>query len=360
MKRTPLYDLNVALGGRMVAFAGYEMPVQFEGVMAEHLAVREGVGLFDVSHMGRIVLRGDGVAEALERLIPQNVVELPEGRQRYGFFTNENGGIIDDMMFAKMSATEVALVANASNKDAILAHLQGGLAGISVEASFDDGLIALQGPKAETVAEQVMGGVADMRFMDVRSVASAFGTLHVTRSGYTGEDGFEISVAADHASALAQALLDAGAVACGLGARDSLRLEAGLCLHGQDIGPDVTPVEAGLVWAMQKRRREGGGFPGAEIIQRQLGDGTRRVRVGLKPEGRAPMRAGVLLFDAEGHAVGEVTSGGFGPTVGGPVAMGYVEVGCSEVGTALSGEVRGKRLPVTVAALPFVPAGFKR
>ena len=366
MKRTPLYDTHVALGAKMVPFAGYEMPVQFKaGVMAEHLQTRQQAGLFDVSHMGPIRIEGPDPAAALEGLMPQALIELPVGRQRYGFLTNEAGGIIDDLMVAKVDKTRLHLVVNAGKKDEVLAHLQAGMPEHDVAPVDDVALLALQGPAAEAALSMIIPYCAAMRFMDYRRFDSPYGPLDVARSGYTGEDGFEIMFGADQAEAMAEALLALESVApIGLGARDSLRLEAGLCLYGQDIDMETSPVEAGLIWAIQKARRPGGaragGFPGADVILRQLEEGPARRRVGLKPEGRAPMRAGVFLFAEDGAEVGAVTSGGFGPSVGGPVAMGYVDARHTAAGTALLGEVRGKKLPVTVVDLPFVPANFKR
>ncbi len=371
LKRTPLYDLHVSLGAKMVPFAGYEMPVQYSlGVMKEHQHCRAAAGLFDVSHMGQVILRADDPEAAkhgLERLIPQDVLALGEGRQRYGFFTNEAGGIEDDLMFANRG-DHLFVVVNAACKDADVARMRAALEpGVTVKLLENRALLALQGPKAEAVLAEHHPMVAEMRFMDVVTVPIAGAECWVSRSGYTGEDGYEISVPVAAAQDLAKALLAHEDVeAIGLGARDSLRLEAGLCLYGHDIDATTSPVEGGLTWAIQKTRRaEGhraGGFPGADRIQREMTEGASRKRVGLLPEGRAPMREGTPLFasaDAD-VPVGAVTSGGFGPTIGAPVAMGYVETALSENGTALFGEVRGKRLPVSVASLPFVAAGFKR
>ncbi|WP_417677084.1 glycine cleavage system aminomethyltransferase GcvT [Pseudodonghicola sp.] len=369
--RTPLFDLHLELGGKMVPFAGYEMPVQYPaGIMAEHNHTRARAGLFDVSHMGQVILRGAdvaAVAAALETLIPMDVLDLPEGRQRYGLFLNQTGGILDDLMFANRG-DHLFLVVNAACKAQDVAHLKAALEpGVTVEEITDRALMALQGPLAEAVLTEFAPEVAEMRFMDVRTLDLDGVEAWVSRSGYTGEDGFEISVPADQAEALARRLLAHDAVApIGLGARDSLRLEAGLCLYGHDIDTETLPGEAGLAWAIQKVRRSGGarqgGFPGADAVLAQLADGPARKRVGLRPEGRAPMREGVEIFTAaEGGApVGRVTSGGFGPSVGAPVAMGYVPADLAAPGTPLFGELRGKRLPLTVAPLPFVPANFKR
>ncbi|MAU46964.1 MAG: glycine cleavage system protein T [Yangia sp.] len=372
LKRTPLHDLHLSLGAKMVPFAGYEMPVQYKlGVMKEHLHCRAAAGFFDVSHMGQVILRGDdpeGVALALETLVPVAVAGLGEGRQRYGLFTNEDGGIEDDLMIANRG-DHLFLVVNAACKEADVARLRAGLepAGVTVDYIEDRALFALQGPAAEQVLAALNPAVAGMRFMDVATVELAGAECWVSRSGYTGEDGYEISVPEESAVALTEALLAHEAVEpIGLGARDSLRLEAGLCLYGHDLDPSTTPVAGGLLWAIQKVRRadgaRAGGFPGAEKILAEIATGAPSVRVGLKPAGRAPMREGVELFETEtgGDAVGRITSGGFGPTVGGPVAMGYVPAQAAAPGSRLYGEVRGKRLPVDVIALPFVKQSYKR
>ncbi|MFP7570027.1 glycine cleavage system aminomethyltransferase GcvT [Marivita sp. S2033] len=371
LKRTPLYDLHVSLGAKMVPFAGYEMPVQYPmGVMKEHLHCRAAAGLFDVSHMGQVILRADDpevAKRALERLIPQDVLGLEEGRQRYGFFTNEQGGIEDDLMFANRG-DHLFVVVNAACKEADVARMGAAMTPeVTVELLTDRALLALQGPEAQSVLSQLSGEVADMTFMDVATVTLNGAECWVSRSGYTGEDGYEISVPADEAEDLAKALLAFEEVEpIGLGARDSLRLEAGLCLYGHDVDATTTPVEAGLTWAIQKVRRtdgaRAGGFPGAERVLQEMSDGTARKRVGLQPETRAPMREGTALFASEsGDAqIGTVTSGSFGPSAQGPVAMGYVDVQHAAPGTALFGEVRGKRLPVSVVKLPFVAPGFKR
>ena len=362
-KKLYLHDMHVELGAKMVPFAGYEMPVQYPmGVMKEHLHCRAQAGLFDVSHMGQVILRGAGREAALETLVPMDVAGLPIGRQRYGFFTNEAGGIEDDLMFANRE-DHLFVVVNAACKEADFDRLSA----LDVEAEMVTGrcLLALQGPGAQAALARLAPEVADMRFMDIATVSLVGAECWISRSGYTGEDGFEISVPDEAAEALMRALLaDESVAPIGLGARDSLRLEAGLCLYGHDIDADSTPVEAGLVWAMQKIRRAGGaregGFPGAHVILAQLETGAPRKRVGLRPEGRAPMREGVVLFDEDGREIGCVTSGGFGPSVGGPIAMGYVSSSHATPDTRIYGEVRGKRLPIDVAALPFVPAGFKR
>jgi glycine cleavage system T protein (aminomethyltransferase) len=371
LERTPLYDLHVELGAKMVPFAGYEMPVQYPlGVMKEHQHTRSATGLFDVSHMGQVILSGaswEAVALAFETLVPMDVLGLEDGRQRYGLFTNAAGGIEDDLMFARRG-DDLFVVVNAACKHADIARMRAALEpGITVTALPDRALIALQGPGAEAALGAMDGAAAAMTFMDVRDLTLEGIAVWASRSGYTGEDGYEISVPNAQAGALARALLAIdGVEAIGLGARDSLRLEAGLCLYGHDIDSATNPVEGALSWAVQKLRRAGGaragGFVGADAVLAAFENGAARKRVGLLPEGRAPMREGVEIYDAPsgGSQVGSVTSGGFGPTFGGPVAMGYVATQHSQTGTALWGEVRGKRLPVSIAKLPFVTAKFKR
>ncbi|SLN52708.1 Aminomethyltransferase [Roseivivax jejudonensis] len=371
LARTPLHALHLELGAKMVPFAGYEMPVQYpSGVKTEHLHTRSRAGLFDVSHMGQVVLRDRGAdpAEALERLVPADIRGLGEGRQRYAVFTNEEGGIEDDLMVANRG-DHLFLVVNAACKEADVARLRAALEPqVSVKALDNRALLALQGPAAEAVLADLAPEVRDMRFMDVATVALDGAEAWVSRSGYTGEDGFEISVPEAAAEGLARRLLAHDDVApIGLGARDSLRLEAGLCLYGHDLDPATSPVEAALSWSIGKARRangaRAGGFPGDARILRELSEAAPRMRVGLKPEGRAPMREGVELFAAEedgATAVGHITSGGFGPSVEGPVAMGYVPAAMAAPGTRLWGALRGKRLPLEVVRLPFVPPGFKR
>ena len=371
LRKTPLHALHVELGAKMVSFAGYDMPVQYPlGVMKEHQHTRAAAGLFDVSHMGQVIVRAQGgheaAARAMEALVPVNLLDLGQGRQRYGFFTNDQGGILDDLMMANRG-DHLFVVVNAACKADDIAHMRAVLTGCEVEEITDRALLALQGPAAEGVLQAIVQDVAAMNFMDVGIFDSSYGELWISRSGYTGEDGYEISVPSEQAEGLARALLAHDAVEpIGLGARDSLRLEAGLCLYGHDIDGGTTPVEAGLTWAIQKARRTGGaragGFPGAGIILDQISDGAPRKRVGLQPDGRAPMREATALFaEAEGGTpIGAVTSGAFGPTLGAPMSMGYVPAALSAPGTKLYGEVRGKRMPVTVADLPFVPANFKR
>jgi aminomethyltransferase len=373
LKRTPLYDLHVALGGKMVPFAGYDMPVQYPaGVLKEHLHTRQQAGLFDVSHMGQIALRPrsgkvEDAARALERLVPQDILAIAPGRQRYAQFTNANGGILDDLMVANFG-DHLFLVVNAACKQEDEAHLRAHLSDdCIIEPLADRALIALQGPKAESALAKFCADAPAMKFMDAGPHEVAGLACFVSRSGYTGEDGFEISAPAADAERLAKMLLDnPDVLPIGLGARDSLRLEAGLCLYGHDIDTETTPVEAALEWSVQKSRRSGGsragGFPGAEMILAHFDRGASRRRVGLLAEGRAPVREGALLFadSASAEPVGKVTSGGFGPSLNAPVAMGYVPAALSALGTKLFAEVRGQRLAVQVAAMPFVKNTYKR
>ncbi len=370
LKRTPLFDLHVAAGARMVPFAGYELPVQYAaGVMKEHLHTREAAGLFDVSHMGQVLLipksgRIEDAQAALETLVPVSILGLGEGRQRYALFTNDGGGILDDLMVANRG-DHLLLVVNAACKADDIAHLQTHLSDIcEIRPISDRALLAIQGPKADVALSTLVPGAADMRFMDATALDWHGVEVWVSRSGYTGEDGYEVSVPEGIAAKFAEALLALDMVKpIGLGARDSLRLEAGLCLYGSDIDTNTTPVEAALEWAIQKVRRRGGdregGFPGADRILRELEEGAPRRRVGLLPEGRAPMRVGTELF-AEDRSVGGITSGAYGPSIERPVSMGYVTAEHAENGTKLDGEVRGKRMPVTVAGMPFRPSNYKR
>jgi aminomethyltransferase len=372
-KRTALHALHLSLGAKMVPFAGYEMPVQYAtGVLREHQHTRAAAGLFDVSHMGQIALhavsgRVEDAAKALERLVPQDIVAIAQGRQRYAQFTNEDGGILDDLMVANFG-DHLFLVVNAACKDADEAHLRRHLSDTCrIEPLPDRALLALQGPKAEQVLAKLCPDASAMRFMDAGPREVAGLDCFVSRSGYTGEDGFEISVPAAHAEQLAKLLLADGEVLpIGLGARDSLRLEAGLCLYGNDIDETTTPVEAALEWSVQKSRRHGGahagGFVGAEKILAQFETGASRRRVGLRPEGRAPVREGVALFadTTSTEPIGKVTSGGFGPSLNAPVAMGYLPTALSAVGGQVFAELRGQRLPLRVAATPFVQNTYKR
>jgi aminomethyltransferase len=367
LKRTPLYDLHVEHGAKLVPFAGYEMPVHYPlGVLKEHLWCRQNAGMFDVSHMGQAALIAeDGqhstVAQFLETLVPADLVSLAIGQQRYTQLMGPDGGILDDLMVTrpKAPASEGALmlVVNAGRKDADYAHIAAHLPkGIRLMIMADRALLALQGPKAAAVLAPLAPKAAGLSFMTASSAELGAFDCHISRSGYTGEDGFEISVPETNAIAFAKTLLANPFVQpIGLGARDSLRLEAGLCLYGHDIDTTTSPIEAGLAWSIQKRRRIEGGFPGAARIQRELADGLTRRRVGIKPEGRAPAREGTEIVDTSGTKIGIITSGGFGPTVNGPVAMGYVAAAHAKPGTPLQLMVRGKPLPATVVAMPFAP-----
>lgn len=367
LKTTPLTHLHEELGARMVPFAGYSMPVQFPlGVKHEHLHTRAKAGLFDVSHMGQLWLGGPNAATTLEKLIPVDVLGLPEYRQRYALLTNEQGGIIDDLMVTNFGDWYY-LVVNAARKEEDIAHLRAHLGdGVTLEELTDRALIALQGPKAVDALSRLQPGVENLRFMDNQLISIDGAPCYVSRSGYTGEDGFEISVPAADAERIARRLLDEPDVEpIGLGARDSLRLEAGLCLYGHDIDTTTTPVEAGLNWAISKSRRpdgeRAGGFLGAGVILDQLENRNwTRKRVGLLGEGRAPVREGAELFNDNGESVGVVTSGTYGPYVEAPVAMGYVKAGFSALDTQLYAEVRGKRLPMKVAKMPFIEPRYHR
>jgi aminomethyltransferase len=377
LKRTPLHALHLELGARMVPFAGYEMPVQYPaGVLKEHLHTRAAASLFDVSHMGQIALRArsgapEAPTKALERLLPADLAGLEPGRMRYSFFTNDKGGILDDLMVANCG-DHLLLIVNAACKEADESHLAAELGSDCAVERLDRALLALQGPEAETALARLAPGCVDLRFLEARTLDIMGVPCVVMRSGYTGEDGFEIATPADLAREIAEELLaDAAVAPAGLGARDSLRLEAGLPLYGSDMDEGTSPVEAGLSWAISRARRKGGaregGFPGARIILEQLERGASRARVGLKPSGQGPearaiVRSGAALYaeaDADA-AFGAVTSGGFGPSVDGPVAMGYVPAAFAAPGTGVFAALRGKRLPLTVTALPFIMPNYKR
>jgi len=370
LAHTPLHALHVARGARMVPFAGYEMPVQYaDGIIAEHTHTRSAAGLFDVSHMGQAFLVGpdhETAARALEALVPADIVSLAPGRQRYTQLTNPDGGIIDDLMVTRSAESDedgvLMLVVNAACKETDFAHIAAALpAGVRLIRADHRALIALQGPKAAAVLERHSAGAAAMPFMTARGASFDGIDCHVSRSGYTGEDGYEISVKANRVRAIAERLLGHAEVKpIGLGARDSLRLEAGLCLYGHDINTSTSPVEAVLAWSIQKRRREEGGFPGTERVLAELRDGPRRVRVGLRPEGRVPAREGAEIKSSAGALIGKVTSGGFGPSLEAPIAMGYVERAFSQPGTPVALVVRGKDIPASVVALPFVPHRYYR
>ncbi len=358
---TPLNALHRELGAKMVPFAGYDMPVQYPaGVLAEHNHTRAAAGLFDVSHMGQVRLDGAGAAVALETLVPADIVNLGIGKTRYTQFTDAQGGILDDLMVTN-AGDHLFLVVNAACKTQDISHMRAHLRGVTLTELDDRALLALQGPRAIDVMLRLAPAVGTMKFMNFGTATIAGMTVWLTRSGYTGEDGFEISVAGAECERLARLLLDQPDVKpIGLGARDSLRLEAGLCLYGHDIDTTTSPVEADLVWSIQKRRREGGGFPGAARVQAELNTGPRRKRVGILPDGKAPAREHTEVTDAAGRRIGEVTSGGFGPTVGGPIAMGYVDTAFATAGTQVQLVVRGVPRPARIVALPFTPHRYFR
>ena len=355
--RTPLHALHVSLGAKMVPFAGYDMPVQYPaGVLAEHNHTRAAAGLFDVSHMGQGVIRGADRVAGVEALVPGDIAALAPGRIRYTQFTNDQGGILDDLMVTN-AGDHLFLVVNAACKVQDFAHLRAGLAGKGELTELTDrALLALQGPQAAMVLARLSPDAADMPFMSFRPLTLAGIDCLVSRSGYTGEDGYEISVPNDRAEELAKRLLAEPEVApIGLGARDSLRLEAGLCLYGSDIDTTTTPIDAALTWSISKRRRAEGGFPGAAVVQRQLAEGVSRLRVGIKPMDKAPARAHTQITDINGTPIGEVTSGGYGPSLGGPLAMGYVDAAHAAPGTAVRLIVRGTPREAVVVTMPFVP-----
>jgi aminomethyltransferase len=355
LKKTPLDSLHRELGAKMVPFAGYDMPVQYsDGILSEHLHTREQASLFDVSHMGQAAIRGENPVAALESLVPGDLAALSDGQMRYTMFTNEQGGILDDLMVTRRG-DHLFLIVNAACKDQDYALMEAGLpAGNTLEIIEGHALLALQGPKAATVLGRLAPVVRLMDFMTSEPIS--IGDIHciISRSGYSGEDGYEISLPAEDAERLALLLLNETEVrAAGLGARDSLRLEAGLCLYGNDIDETTTPIQAGLIWTISKRRRAEGGFPGAGVIQGEIENGAARKRVGIKPEGKAPARAHTEITDKNGVVIGEITSGGFGPSVNGPVAMGYVKTEFAKVETAVDLMVRGKAQPAQVFKLPF-------
>lgn len=363
---TPLHDLHVARGARMVPFAGYAMPVQYpDGIMTEHRHTRSAAGLFDVSHMGQAILRGTDVAASFEKLVPGDIAGLAVGQMRYTLLLNETGGIRDDLMATRIEEDgrfALFLVVNAACKEADFAHIANTLEGeAELEILQDRALLALQGPQAERVLAELAPECRDLVFLQGAQMSVGGVGAFVTRSGYTGEDGFEISLPAGAAMVCAEKLLSHEDVALiGLGARDSLRLEAGLCLYGHDIDQTTTPVEAGLAWTVGKRRREAADFPGAATILQEIADGPSRKRVGLQPEGRAPVREGAPIRDAGAQPVGKVTSGGFAPTLERPIAMGYVHAASATPGTLLQIELRGRSVAAEVAAMPFVKPSYKR
>ncbi len=361
-QQTILHDLHVKLGAKMVPFAGYDMPVQYPaGIMKEHLHTREAAGLFDVSHMGQVVITGDNPAKSIEKLIPGDIRALGTGEMRYSFLTNDQGGILDDLIVTRRE-NDLFVVVNAACKEQDIKLLTDGMAGESTVTELPGrALVALQGPKAATVLSRFNAEVATMPFMTFKELEIDGTPCFVTRSGYTGEDGYEISIPNEKAVAICEALLAEEEVApIGLGARDSLRLESGLCLYGHDLNETTTPVSAGLLWAISKRRREEGGFPGADVIIKEIAEKPKMKRVGILPEGRAPAREHTEIADMDGTVIGEITSGGFSPTVQGPIAMGYVPLELSKVGTELQLIVRGKSRPAKVVKMPIVEQRYYR
>lgn len=363
---TPLDSLHHELEGKMVAFAGYSMPVQYpSGIMQEHIHTRSKASVFDVSHMGQLLLHGEGIDKALEKILPINVIDLKANHQRYGFFTLENGGILDDLMLARIDDKTFYMVINASRKEVDIPHLKKHLNGFTIEELNDHALIALQGPLAAEVLARFIPDVKTMKFMENREFSFEGHLLRISRSGYSGEDGYEISIPKDFAVHFTKALLNVdGIEMAGLGARDSLRLEAGLCLYGNDLTENTNPIEADLLWAMQKIRKQGGeragGFIGADVILPLIEAGTKQVRVGLSVDGRVPVRAHTPIIDAAGNEIGEVSSGGFGATVAAPIAMGYVNRELADIGTELFVNVRNKQIRLEVTALPFVKQNYYR
>lgn len=359
--KTVLYDLHRELGGKMVDFAGWEMPVQYPtGILAEHKHCREQAALFDVSHMGQLEIRGPLAAQMLEMLVPADIVNLAEGNARYTCFTNDSGGILDDLIVSNCG-DHLYMVVNASMRAQDVAHLRQHLQNCTITQLDDQALIAVQGPMAAKIVSRHCPEAAELKFM--QSVRTRFDgvSCRASRLSYTGEDGFELSVPAEHAHAIAHALLaHENCHPAGLGARDSLRLEAGLCLYGSDIDANTTPVEASLSWSIQKRRREQGGFPGHATIARQIADGASKKLVGIRPSGKTPARHGVEVCDASGSKIGVVTSGGFSPTLGSPIAMAYVDATHALKDTDVMLSIRGKLHPAVVSAMPFVPHGYVR
>ena len=368
LQQTPLHPLHLEQGARMIPFAGYDMPVQYPlGVKAEHLHTRKHAGLFDVSHMGQLFLKGVKAGEWLESLVPVDIIDLPTGRQRYALFTNEQGGVLDDLMVSRFASDCLYLVVNGACKEQDIAHLQAHLTDdVQIERLDDRALLALQGPEAAEALGRFAPEVRKMIFMDSRRIAIEGVECFVSRSGYTGEDGYELSIPASESDRVCRLLLEQPEVELiGLGARDSLRLESGLCLYGHDITPSTTVVEASLTWAISKARRIGGvragGFPGADIILQQTGSETQESRrVGLLGSSRAPVREGTVLMNTEGETIGKVTSGTFGPTLGRPVAMAYLAKDYASINTEVFASVRGRALPMTVSEMPFVEQRYFR
>jgi aminomethyltransferase len=370
LQRTPLYAAHKALGAKLVPFAGYEMPVQYPtGVLAEHNWTRENAGLFDVSHMGQCFIVGpdfETTSFAMEKLVPADIAGLAPHQQRYSQLLNEGGGILDDLMITRAAYKNyegwLYVVVNASRKATDYVHIEKYLPdGVKLQRGEDMALLALQGPRAVEVLEKFAPAAADLKFMHYAALNIEGIAAHVTRCGYTGEDGFELSVFAKDAPRLWDLLMaDVLVRPIGLGARDSLRLEAGLCLYGHELDESNSPNEAGLMWSIAKRRRDEGGFIGAARVQRELEQGVLRKRVGIKPDGRAPARDGTEIQNSDGRKIGVITSGGFGPTVNGPIAMGYVDTVFADVGTKVNLIVRGQAMPANIVKLPFIPNNFKR
>jgi aminomethyltransferase len=362
MASTALHDLHLELGAKMVPFAGYDMPVRYPpGIIAEHNQTRNAAALFDVSHMGQLRLSGGQAAAALEGLVPADITGLKPGHMRYTMLTTDDGGILDDIMVQAFDDCLI-LVLNAARKGVDIDHISARIGQDALlEPLSDRALVALQGPQAVQVLARFVPEVAEMRFLDIRKLDIGGVPCLVSRAGYTGEDGFEISLANEDADHLARLFLGEDEVApAGLGARDTLRLEAGLCLYGHDIDEDISPIEAGLGWTIAKRRREEANFPGAARILGELSDGPQRRRTGIRPDGRAPAREGTPVLGPDGAEIGIVTSGGFGPTTGGPVAMGYVDADHAEAGTEIALQVRGRALPARIQDLPFVQQRYFR
>jgi aminomethyltransferase len=367
LRRTPLYQLHTERGARIVPFAGYAMPVQYPtGIIAEHVHTRAAAGLFDVSHMGQALIEGEALSRQLEALVPGDIERLAPGQMRYTQLLNAGGGILDDLMITRLSGDaggheQFLVIVNASRKAADFAVLRQHLVNQLFTVLDSHALVAIQGPQAVAVLSRHLPGVDAMAFMTMRTIDRDGALLYVSRSGYTGEDGFEISLPAPAADGFVTSLLAEPEVRpVGLGARDSLRLEAGLCLYGHDIDESTTPVEAGLVWSISKRRQAQGGFPGETLILQQIAAGAPRRRVGLLLHGRVPAREGAEIAIASGERIGRVTSGGFGPTVNGPLAMGYVEAVHSSLGTPVELMVRGRPIPARISKLPFIPTHYHR
>jgi aminomethyltransferase len=365
-KNTQFHDYHIEAGGKMVSFAGYSMPINYTGgIMEEHLHTREAAGLFDVSHMGQVIIRGAEAAEQLEKLMPLDLQQLPINNMVYSTLINEQGGILDDLIITRWDEKTFFVVVNAACKAQDIQHFRDHLSGTEIIELEDQGLLALQGPLAVDVLVKLAPEVADLHFMQGCSIQIDHCQCYVTRSGYTGEDGFEISIKPKDCSAVVDALLQNSLVRwVGLGARDSLRLEAGLCLYGHDMNQQTSPVEASLLWSINKSRRTGGpkqgGFLGSQAVLNHIDQGASKKRVGFMVEGRAPVREGAEIVDQHGNTIGAITSGGFSPSLQNPIAMGYVPSEFSSLGTQLHAMVRGKLRPLVVCSMPFVPQQYYR